>query len=399
MTRDTAVVFGAGNVGRGLLGQVFSEAGLEVVFADVDDALIATLARDRRYRHITVDNDTRVERVIEPVTAIPARDAAAVREVVAEARVAATCVGVRAMPAVCGVIAPALLARSEAGGEPLNLLIAENLHDGPAKVAHWLIEAEPALAEHLEAGRVGLIATSIGRMIPAPRPGLDVGGAAIEVEPYCHLPIDVHALRGDFPAIPAVVADDRIAFGFYADRKLFIHNMGHAMCAYLGRLCGDREIAQAIGRAEVRALVRGAMIESACAIAEHHGQPVGPLLDHVDDLIHRFGNRALGDTVERVGTDPRRKLASGDRLVGAYRLCLSHGIDPRRLRVGLAAGLDQLADEESLDDEAMEAFLLVQGFADPAEHAGLAEHRAVLREGLDGVEALLDRRFRETRIP
>lgn len=400
MTLGTAVVFGAGNVGRGLLGQVFSQAGLEVVFVDVDDALVSVLARERRYRHITVDNDSRVERVIEPVTAVSATDAAAVREALATAEVAATCVGVRALPAVCGVIAPALLARIEAGGAPLNLLIAENLHDGPARLAQWLGDAEPALAGHLAAGRAGLIATSIGRMIPAPRPGLRADGpAAIEVEPYCYLPIDGHALRGGFPSIPAVIADDRISFDYYADRKLFVHNMGHAVCAYLGRLHGDREIWQAIGRPELREVVRGAMIESACALAERYGQPVGPLLDHVDDLIHRFGNRALGDTVERVGADPRRKLAAGDRLLGAYQRCLAQRIDPRRLRVGLAAGLNQLAAEESLDAGAVEDFLVAQGLADPDERALLQEYRSVLATGFEAVEALLNRRFRDARIP
>ncbi len=402
MSLGTAVVFGAGNVGRGLLGQVFCQAGLEVVFVDVDDALVAALARDRRYLHITVDSDSRVERVIGPVTAVPATDAVAVAEALAAARVAATCVGARAIPAVCRLIAPALLARIEAGAAPLNLLIAENLHDGPATVARWLTEAEPALAGQLEAGRAGLIATSIGRMIPAPRPGLSAAGpAAIEVEPYCHLPIDADALRGDFPSIPAVIADDGVAFDFYSDRKLFVHNMGHAMSAYLGGLCGDSEIAPAIARADLRALVRGAMIESACALAERYHRPIGPLLDHVDDLLHRFGNRALGDTVERVGADPRRKLAAGDRLLGAHRLCLAQGVDPRHLRVGLAAGLNQLAAEESLDADAVGSFLASQGLSDPTERALLDEYCSALAAGFDGyrVAALLNRRFQQARIP
>jgi mannitol-1-phosphate 5-dehydrogenase len=39
------------------------------------------------------------------------------------------------------------------------------------------------------------------------------------------------------------------------------------------------------------------------------------LLAHVDDLLHRFNNKALGDTLFRVGCDLYRKLSPGDRLV------------------------------------------------------------------------------------
>jgi mannitol-1-phosphate/altronate dehydrogenase len=45
----TAVMFGAGNVGRGFLGQLFSESGLEVVFVDVDPELVHALDQHREY--------------------------------------------------------------------------------------------------------------------------------------------------------------------------------------------------------------------------------------------------------------------------------------------------------------------------------------------------------------
>ena len=36
-TIGNAVMFGAGNVGRGFLGQLFCESGYEVVFVDIDE--------------------------------------------------------------------------------------------------------------------------------------------------------------------------------------------------------------------------------------------------------------------------------------------------------------------------------------------------------------------------
>jgi mannitol-1-phosphate 5-dehydrogenase len=61
------------------------------------------------------------------------------------------------------------------------------------------------------------------------------------------------------------------------------------------------------------------------------------LEQHRADLTHRFANRALGDTIFRLGRDPLRKLAANDRLVGAARLAEKAGKEPNFLGWGIAA--------------------------------------------------------------
>ena len=66
-----AVMFGAGNVGRGFLGQLFSESGYRVVFVDIDGPLIARMRLQGHYTIRLVDN-TRTEEVqVGPVTGLP----------------------------------------------------------------------------------------------------------------------------------------------------------------------------------------------------------------------------------------------------------------------------------------------------------------------------------------
>ena len=60
---------------------------------------------------------------------------------------------------------------------------------------------------------------------------------------------------------------------------------------------------------------------------------------NIEDLLHRFGNRVLGDTILRLGRDPVRKLARSDRLVGAALNALAQGVTPVHLVTGIAAGL------------------------------------------------------------
>ena len=50
------------------------------------------------------------------------------------------------------------------------------------------------------------------------------------------------------------------------------------------------------------------------------------LLDHIDDLLVRFQNKALADTVFRVGCDLKRKLGETDRFVGIIKAAISLGM-------------------------------------------------------------------------
>jgi len=55
--RRKAVIFGAGNVGRGFLGQLFSESGYSLTFVDIDQPLIKTLRSRGTYTIRLVDNE------------------------------------------------------------------------------------------------------------------------------------------------------------------------------------------------------------------------------------------------------------------------------------------------------------------------------------------------------
>jgi mannitol-1-phosphate/altronate dehydrogenase len=49
--------------------------------------------------------------------------------------------------------------------------------------------------------------------------------------------------------------------------------------------------------------------------------------EHIEDLLKRFKNIFLNDTIYRVGRDIQRKLGSEDRLIGALRMDIKHNID------------------------------------------------------------------------
>ena len=109
---------------------------------------------------------------------------------------------------------------------------------------------------------VGLVEASIGRMVPVQTEEMKDGEPMrVCVEQYGFLPVDKAAFKGEIPDIKNLVP--YAPFDFYIKRKLYVHNMGHATCAYLGDLLGLEYIYQAIDVADIRILVQNAMLESA----------------------------------------------------------------------------------------------------------------------------------------
>jgi mannitol-1-phosphate 5-dehydrogenase len=337
MTKS-AVMFGAGNVGRGFLGQLFSESGYEVVFVDVDEPLITALNARSSYTIRLADNDRAEEVTVSPVRALHAKEREAAAQALAEASVAATAVGVRALPEIAPLIAAGTGQRATHEVEtPLNIIVCENLKDAAATFRRMVGEnLPPACRDYLQA-RVGFVDTVIGRMVPPPTPQMRAQDPSlIVVEPYKELPVDRHGFVGPIPAIVGLEPCDN--FAVYTARKLYIHNCGHAVLGYLGYLRGHAFGYQALEDGAIRSLFEKALAESKSGIVAGHGADPAWLEAHAADLTRRFANRALGDTIFRLARDPLRKLGPEDRLVGAARLAERAGVTPEALSWGIAAG-------------------------------------------------------------
>jgi len=70
-----SVHFGAGNIGRGFIGQLLHEAGYEITFVDIQDALVDALRAQGRYEVILADEaEERI--VVDRVTALHSVDGA-----------------------------------------------------------------------------------------------------------------------------------------------------------------------------------------------------------------------------------------------------------------------------------------------------------------------------------
>ncbi len=348
-----AIMYGAGNIGRGFIGQLFHMSGYETSFIDVNMAVIDQLNTDHQYPVYITDGDCYKEYLVTNVKGVDGRDNAAIAEAIASADVMATAVGVNILKFIAAPFAGGVKLRKEKGiTTPLNVIICENMIEADKYFAS-LIKAN--LTEEEQAyfdAYIALVEPSIGRMVPAtPKELSEKNPLAVCVEPYCELPVDKHAFKGEIPAIENMVPF--VPFDFFIRRKLFMHNMSHALTAYFGSLKGYTYIWEAAEDAEVKLMTLRALTESSRALSKEYGVPLEELLCFSENLIGRFENRLLGDTIERVGRDTKRKLSANDRFVGAAKLCLTHGIRPMNICAGIAAGLRFAPEGDALSAEVM----------------------------------------------
>ncbi len=353
-----AVIFGAGSVGRGFIGQLFSDSGLDVLFVDINKEVIDGINQGNSYPQIIVTGKGSKTRTIGNVSAADIADRDRVGAAICSASVIATAVGANVLRHIVPVLAQGLQQRFDRNLEPINILLCENLHNAADYMRTQLKSSLDARWQDALESDVGLLETSIGRMIPVPTEDIkSIHPAAVMVEPYAFLPYDTAAVKGQLPEIKGLVGDTAVPFSFYSDRKLYVHNMGHCFCAYLGELFGDDYIHQSIAKPFVRYFVRGAMIESATALAAKYNQEPAGIIDHVDDLLSRFDNSGLMDTLERVGREPERKMKPDDRFVGALLLAKQAGMPHRFLSLAVAAGLTKLVQTKQWDRETTWSYL------------------------------------------
>ena len=393
------VQFGAGNIGRSFLGRQFSEAGFEVTFVDVDQRLVALLNERGSYRVVVKDLDKPDEtKTVSPVSALLGTDLEGIIDAVVRADFVATSVGLRALDSVLPVLARGLIARAKAGRPDLDVIIAENLRSG-AQLYHEklrsLLGDQVSVLDHL-----GLVETSIGKMVPLmPAAGLAEDPLQLFAEPYDTLIVDRKGFHQALPPLKGLKAVENVTA--YVDRKLFMHNMSHAAAAYFGYVAepAAKYLWQVMENQAVVSRVRLCLDESAAALACVYPQEFNgaELQQHGYDLLARYRNRALGDTLHRVGRDLGRKLARDDRLIGACLLAAEAGLPYHHLAAAAAAALVFRAPDEQgqmlpadaqfvarLGSEGSRALLLATSMLDPTK----PHEAAVLETILLGTEML-----------
>lgn len=329
----TAVQFGAGNIGRGFIGAVLSQSGYRVVFADVNKEIVDRINADRQYTVHIKDVDSE-DILISGVSAVDSSTDAVV-DVIKEAEILTTAVGLRILPFIAPAIAKGIVARKEAGIEaPLNIIACENGLMASSRLKEAVLSHLDEAQTEWCLAHTGFPNCSVDRIVPPVRSENPID---VAVEKYYEWNVEEKAFVGKAPEIAGMnMADNLLA---YIERKLFTLNTGHAITAYLGKMNGCQTILESIETPEIYAVVHAAMQQSGEALVKQFGFDHEAHFKYIEKIIKRFHNPYLKDDVTRVGREPIRKLSPDDRLIKPVMTAKSFGLPYDKILLGVGAAL------------------------------------------------------------
>ncbi|MEW6751337.1 MAG: hypothetical protein AB1505_10220 [Candidatus Latescibacterota bacterium] len=326
------VLFGAGMTGRGQVAQLAFEDGWSLTLVDRNAELVEVLHRAGAYTVRLLGERSRQVR-IAGYRVLHTSQTEALAVAVTQADLVVTSVLEPNLPEVGRLLAGALGPRLDApAGRPLTVLAAENMSDSSTVLRrHVCGHLEGRRRVALEAG-VGFPDSVIARVVPVASDPL-----FILTEDFSEWTADRRACVGEPPRLQGLEWVDNQAARL--QRKLFIHNAGHAVCGYLGWLRGHRLVDQAARDPLVAAAVAQAIAEAGEAIHREHGFAREEVRAYEENLMSRLVVDALPDDIRRVIRQPVRKLGPGERLLGPLLLCQRHGLPFAGLCRGIAAVL------------------------------------------------------------
>lgn len=337
-----ALHFGAGNIGRGFIGKLLADAGVEVIFADVNQQVLDALNQRHQYQVRVVGEQAQVE-TVSRVSAVHSGSDDAVA-LIASVDLVTTAVGPQILERIAPAIARGLVQRHDGGStQPLNIIACENMVRGTSQLKQHVLNAlEPRYHAWVEQ-QVGCVDSAVDRIVPPVEAGSD-DPLAVTVESFSEWIVDKTQFKGVPPALAGMeLTDNLMAF---VERKLFALNTGHAITAYLGQLAGHQTIRDAILDPAVRQTVKGAMEESGAVLINRYGFDAQKHAAYINKILQRFENPYLHDDVERVGRQPLRKLGAGDRLIKPLRGTLEYGLGHTNLVTGIAAAMHYHSDQD-----------------------------------------------------
>ncbi|WP_226584070.1 mannitol-1-phosphate 5-dehydrogenase [Halobacillus litoralis] len=328
-----ALHFGAGNIGRGLIGNLLNKTGFDVCFVDADLQLVESINQRGEYRFEILDENRTLE-TISPARALHSRSQEDVLNAIVEADVITTSVGVNNLSKIAPVLSEGLLKRIHLDKPKIDIIANENSINASSQLKS---EIESILTKsEMDSIRssAGFPNSAIDRLSLSE----DRNGEQISlVEPYYEWMINRSEMKNeDLPRIQdATYVEDLKP---YIERKLYMVNMGHAATAYFAFVEGYPTIQRALRNAEMEEFLRSTLHESARYFTHAYSFETQEMSEFIEKTIDRFKNEHISDDIFRVGRAPIRKLGSEERLIKPIRTLFELGLPIDNLTAAAAAG-------------------------------------------------------------
>ena len=360
---ETAVHFGAGAIGRGLLGDLLHESGYHIVLVDTMKSLIDQINETKSYDLIEMELGNH-RKVIDNVEALHSiEEAGKVVDVISNAVILTTSVRVENLKRIAPVIGKGLVKRLALGNNPINILAFENAYRASDTLKEEIVKCTPDLND-TNIGNVACFANTITDRVVM---NIEENGkSVIQVGDTFEAAIEQNALY-DPTARPIKDGSYTNNIDLALDRKLFIVNGGHCACGYLGNLRGYTIMMDGFKDPQVYKEVRDQMCEVGYMLSKKHHIDYKELQEYIEFALDRYLTSKNTDYVIRVCRNPIRKLNPKDRLAGPAIQAAALGLPFANIARAIAAAFtfDSDKDEES---QQIQAYIKQNGIEQAITH-------------------------------
>lgn len=310
-----ALHFGAGNIGRGLLGLVLGESGYRVSFVDINTTILDALNTEKEYTIRFVGSDQQPVHIKDFEGLSSKTQTELILKRFETADLVTTSIGPNVLPFIAELVAQGLKHRVNVHPEkPLTVMACENMIGATTAFRGYINTYLHADEQALINQTVAFADTAIDCIVPIQTHDslLDV-----DVEPYYEIVISEAGLKKESVRLRQAhyVAD----INPYIERKLFTVNTAHAAAAYLGYHQGFATIADVMAQEPLVHAVRSTLDETGRLLVHKYGFSPQIHQRYIETTLGRIRNPLLSDSVIRVGRTPLRKLGPQERLVRPAR--------------------------------------------------------------------------------
>lgn len=317
-----AVHFGAGNIGRGFIGEILHKNGFDITFVDINETLIDAL-NDRESYEIEYADDAHQRLTVSGFSGINnGKNPEAVSQAVAEADIVTTAIGPNILPYIAELIANGIkLRRENDDTRPMDIVACENMIGGTdflnEKVSAYFDEADRVYVDQY----IGFPNAAVDRIVPMQS---HEDPLFVSVEPFSEWVIDQTNVKGTQIKLDGVLyVEDLLP---YIERKLFSVNTGHATTAYTGKHFGYETIDQALEDEKVLQQLKAVLAETGALLVEKWGFDQEAHAAYANKIVGRFQNSHISDAITRVARTPIRKLGYDERFIRPIREAKERGL-------------------------------------------------------------------------
>ncbi|MGM0237563.1 mannitol-1-phosphate 5-dehydrogenase [Enterococcus sp. AZ103] len=342
-----ATHFGAGNIGRGFIGEILASNDFSIDFVDINETIINAL-NERKAYDIELADASKKRIHVENVDGLNNKDnPAAVVESVFKADIVTTAIGPNVLPFIAELIAQGIQKRQAAGLEkPLDIVACENMIGGSqflfGKVKEFLTTEDLAYVEKY----IGFPNAAVDRIVPIQH---HEDPLFVSVEPFSEWVIDETQSKNK--AVHLVGVEYVADLEPYIERKLFSVNTGHATVAYTGAYKGYKTIGEAIKDSDVLGKLKAVLAETGNLLIDKWGFDKAVHQAYADKIVGRFENPYISDGVDRVARTPIRKLGYDERFIRPIRELKDRNLGYQNLVdvVAMTLSYNDPADQESVE--------------------------------------------------